>query len=113
VKYMLFMSVDRSVTLDPDQRAAIPAAVGAWVEEMDARGVRLQGDVLAPADDARSVRVRNGEVQVGDGPLADSTAPITGYNILDCADIDEALGVAAKHPVATFGILEIRPFASG
>jgi hypothetical protein len=70
---MLFMSVDRSVSLDADQRAALPAAVEAWVAEMDARGIRLQGDVLAPK---------------------------------------EALEVASKHPVATFGALEVRPYAA-
>jgi hypothetical protein len=111
MKYMLFMSVDKSVTLDTEQRAAIPAAVGAWVTEMDARGVRLQGDVLAPISDATTVRVREGEVLIADGPAAETDMPITGYNILDCSDLDEALEVASKHPVATFGVLELRPFA--
>jgi hypothetical protein len=67
MKYMLFMSVDKSVQLDPEQRAAIPAAVEAWVAEMDARGVRLQGDVLRPISDAKTVRVRDGEVVTNDG----------------------------------------------
>jgi hypothetical protein len=87
MKYMLFMSVDKSVQLDPDQRSRIPAAVEAWVAEMDSRGVRLQGDVLAPTSNAKTVRVRNGEVQIGDGPLGE--VQISGYNILDCSDIDE------------------------
>ena len=108
MKYMLFMSVDRSVKLDPDQRAAVPAAVEAWVKEMDARGVRLQGDVLASAGEAKTVRVRDGKAQIDDDAVA---GEITGYNILDCSDMEEALEVASMHPVAAFGILEIRPFA--
>jgi hypothetical protein len=111
VKFMLFMSVDPSVTLSPEQKANMPAAVGAWVGEMDERGVRLQGDVLAPAGESKNVRVRDGGVLVDDGPLSESSVPITGYNILECADMDEALEVASKHPVATFGVLEVRPFA--
>jgi hypothetical protein len=42
----------------------------------------------------------------------ETAAPIIGYNIVDCADIEEALEVAAKHPVATFGTLEVRPIAA-
>jgi len=111
MKFMLFMSVDKSVELTPEQRAQVPGAVGAWVAEMDARGVRLQGDVLASATDAKNVRVRGGAVQVVDGPLSDAEPQISGFNILDCADMDEAVEVASKHPVAAFGILELRPFA--
>jgi len=111
MKFMLFMSVDKSVELTPEQRAEVPGAVGGWVAEMDARGVRLQGDVLAVAAEAKNVRVRDGNVQVGDGPLSDTEPQISGFNILDCADMDEAVEVASKHPVATFGVLELRPFA--
>ena len=48
MKYMLFTYRDPSVQLDPEQRASVPAAVAAWCEEMDARGVRLEGHVLGP-----------------------------------------------------------------
>jgi hypothetical protein len=109
MKYMLFTYRDPDVQLDPDQRARVPAAVAAWCEEMDARGVRLEGHVLAPLGQARTIQVRDGEVTVGDGPVADGNAHIAGFNILECADLDEALEVAAKNPGAGFGILELRP----
>ena len=72
--------------------------------------MRLQGHVLAPVGEAKTLRVRGGEVVIDDGPVAESDAQISGFNILDCADLDEALEVASKHPVAKFGTLELRAF---
>jgi hypothetical protein len=112
MKYMLFTYRDPSVQLDPEQRAAVPAAVAAWCEEMDARGVRLEGHVLGPLTESRTIRIRAGETMVGDGPVAEQTVHIAGFNILECADLDEALEVASKNPGANFGILELRPIES-
>jgi hypothetical protein len=109
MKYMLFTYRDPAVVLEPEQRAAIPAAVAAWCEEMDARGVRLEGHVLGPLAESRTIRIREGETMVGDGPVAEQNVQIAGFNILECADHDEALEVAAKNPGAKFGILELRP----
>ena|SRR6266540_5127338 len=110
MKYMLFTYRDSSVELTAEQRAAIPAAVEAWCTEMDARGVRLQGHVFAPVADAKTVRVRDGEMLISDGPVVVAKDQIAGFSILDCADLDEALEVASKNPGATFGTLELRPF---
>jgi len=111
VKFILFIYPDRTVQLTAEQRAAIPEAVSAWVSEMEARGVREQGHVLQPASETATVRIRDGETIIGSGPLMDADPEIGGFNILDCADLDEAVEVASKHPVATFGILELRAFA--
>jgi hypothetical protein len=109
MKYMLFTYRDPTVQLDPEQRAAVPAAVATWCEEMDARGVRLEGHVLAPIAESRTIRIRAGETVIGDGPLTEQTVHIAGFNILECAGLDEALEVASKNPGANFGILELRP----
>jgi hypothetical protein len=111
VKFMVFIYPDRSVELSAEERAAVPAAVSAWVAEVDSRCVRLQGHVFQPASQAATVRVRDGDIQVGHGPFAATGNQISGFNILECADLDEALEVAAQHPVAPFGTLELRPFA--
>jgi hypothetical protein len=97
--------------LPAEQRATIGPEVGAWIGEMDGRGVRLQGQELARVQDATTIRVRGGEVVIADGPFAETKEQIAGFDILDCADLDEAMEVAAKHPVARFGSLELRPFA--
>jgi hypothetical protein len=106
---MLFTYRDPNVQLTAEQRATVPAAVGAWCDEMDSRGVRLVGHVLAPRTEARTIRVREGDLKVDDGPITEQTLQIAGFNILECADVDEAIEVASKNPGASFGVLELRP----
>jgi hypothetical protein len=110
VKYMMLVCAAESVELTAEQEAGIGPATEAWVEEMDGRGVRLDGERLRPASDATTVQVRGGELLISDGPFAETKEQIAGYDLLECADLDEAIEVAAKHPVAEFGIIEVRPF---
>jgi len=58
----------------------------------------------------RTVRVRGGEALISDGPFAETKEQIGGFDILECASLDEALEVAGKHPVARFGAIDLRPF---
>jgi hypothetical protein len=111
MKYILFTYRDPSVELDAEARASIPAAVDAWCNEMDERGVRLEGHVLAPISETKTLKVRDGELLDDDGPVVESGPQIAGFNILECANIDDALEVASKNPGASFGVLELRPFA--
>jgi hypothetical protein len=113
MKYLMLVCVDRAIELPAEERLTIGPEVEAWVEEMDGRGVRVQGQELAGVQDATAIRVRGGEVVIADGPFAETKEQIAGFDILDCADLDEAIEVAAKHPVARFGTLELRPFAEG
>ena len=110
MKYLLLICTDGSVELSPQERAAIPAATDAWVDEMDSTGVRLMGERLRPGADATTVRVRAGDVLLADGPFAETKEQIGGFDIIECADLDQALDVAARHPVAGFGMIEVRPF---
>jgi hypothetical protein len=110
MKYLLLVCGDDSMEFTAEAGAALGTATEAWVEEMDGRGVRLQGDRLRPVTDATTVRVRQGEVLVADGPFAETKEQVGGFDILECASLDEALEVAAKHPMATFGSIEVRPF---
>ncbi len=104
---------DEAIEVSAQERATIGPEVDAWIREMDGRGVRLQGQELAGVQDATTIRVRGGEVVVADGPFAETKELIAGFDLLDCADLDEAMEVAAKHPVGRFGSLELRPFAEG
>jgi hypothetical protein len=106
MRYMLIHT-----NLDPVAADEIPDAeqLGAWIEEIVARGIHVQGHRLRPVSDATTVRMRDGEV-VLDGPFAETKEEIAGFDIIDCADLDEALEVAAKHPTVRHGTIEVRPF---
>jgi len=110
MKFMLLICADRNVELSQEEISAMPARTDSWVKEMDGRGVRLDGDRLGPVSEATTVRLRGGEVLLGDGPFAETKEQIGGYDILECADLAEAIEVASKHPVASFGTIEVRPF---
>ncbi len=106
MKYMMFVCTD---TEPGDDQAGIPD-IEEWVADNDARGRRLDGEVLGPTSAATTVRVRGGELLVTDGPFAETKEIIVGYDILECADLDEAIEVARAHPMAWTGRLELRPF---
>ena len=105
MKYMMFVATDS----DPDL-ASVPPEIEDWAADVDGRGVRLTGDRLRPVEDATTVRVRAGELLVTDGPFTESKEWIVGFDVLECADLDEAIEVASKHPMAYRGRLELRPF---
>ena len=105
MKYMMFVCTDPSVEVTGEVDDVRP-----WVEEMDRRGIRLHGDRIRPPADATTVRVRDSELLLTDGPFAETKEQIAGYDVIDCADLDEAIEVAAKHPMARYGLIEVRPF---
>ena len=109
MRFLMLVCRDESIEFTPQDRQNIGPAVGAWVSEMETRGVRLQGDVLAPVDDTIAVSVRDGETRVDRGHRYAVPAPPSGFNLLDCADLDEAIEVSAKHPIARYGVIELRP----
>ena len=110
MKYMMLVCVTEGIELSPEERAQIGPATEAWVQEMDGRGIRLEGEQLRSASDATTVQMRGGELLISDGPFAETKEQIAGFDIIECTDLDEAIEVAAKHPVAKFGSIEVRPF---
>ncbi len=85
------------------------AAYGAFGEAAQAAGVMLGGEGLQPTSTATTVRVRDGEALTTDGPFAETREQLGGYYLLDCKDLDEAIGWAAKIPGAQTGSIEVRP----
>ena len=111
MNYLLLICSDGVST--PEMTATMQEHTPKWVDEMDARKVRLIGNGLQEPATAKTVRVRDGETLVSDGPFADTKEFIGGLDIIDAENLDEAIAVAAKHPVSWFHAIEVRPFTPG
>jgi hypothetical protein len=105
---MLMICSEESVLPGPAEIETDPQ-YRSWDEEMGRRGVLQGGARLRPSSDATTVRVREEEVLLSDGPFAETKEQIAGFGLIECADLDEAIEVASKHPVARFGTVEVRP----
>jgi hypothetical protein len=105
MKYLLLICAGEEREPSPERMP-----IERWVEEADGRGQRLLGRALDSPDTAVTVRLRGGETLLSDGPFAESKEFVAGFDVVDCADLDEAIELAANHPVAAFGTVEVRPF---
>jgi hypothetical protein len=106
MKFMMLVGVEPGAESEGESGLTIEQ----WLEETERRGVRVEGDILARPADATTIR-DYGRL-ITDGPFADTKEWIAGYDVLDCADLDEAVEIASKHPVARVGAIEVRPFWS-
>ncbi|WP_354002494.1 YciI family protein [Agromyces larvae] len=95
---------------DPQPYDPAEDDIADWVADLEARGVVEYGVRLRPEQDATTVRVRRGELLVTDGPFTESKESVGGFDIIDVADLDEAIEIASRHPAAKFGQVEVRPF---
>lgn len=86
-----------------------------WAREIQARGILLvEGSQLQPVRTATTVRNVDDEVLVTDGPFAETKEQILGYDVIECADLDEAIYAASRHPAALQGgVVEVRPVLAG
>ena len=107
MKYLLIHTYDPT---DEHSTEGMPP-FQSWLQEMTARGVNLHGGYLAEPSDATTVQVRDREVLLSDGPFAETKEQIAGYDVIECADLDEAIEIASKHPTAWQGKIEVRPIA--
>jgi hypothetical protein len=108
MKYALLICDDESVSPSNEELDADPVH-RAWLDDLERRGARTFGVRLRPIVDGTTVRVRQGETLVSDGPYAETKDFVGGVVVIDCADLDEAIMVAAGHPYARWGGVEIRP----
>ena len=109
MRYVMLICNDEKAMLNADDESPVLAEYGEFTEEMGQRGVLQGGERLRPTTDATTVRVRDGEVLTSDGPFAETKEQIGGYFVVQCKDLDEAIGVAAKIPGARHGSIEVRP----
>lgn len=105
MRYVLF------ICTDPDAEPYDPEGdnIEEWFGALQAEGKHVLGDRLRPVEDATTVRVRGGERIVTDGPFTESREWIAGFDVIEADDLDEAIGIAGRHPMARFGRVEVRP----
>jgi hypothetical protein len=95
--------------LSAPEREAEGQKFGAFIKELEQRGVREVNAALQPSRNATIVRAPDGNPVTGAGPYADTKEQLGGIYILNCKDLDEAIELAGKLPVARMGVVEVRP----
>ena len=111
MRYLLMISSDEDLARKA-MAAGDFAGFEAWLDDLERRGVLEAHQGLHPSPTATTVRVRDDEVLLTDGPFIEGREQIGGFALIDCADLDEAIAIAAGHPAAAIGQVEIRPVLS-
>ena len=110
MKFLLLHYVDENAEYDAEVSREGQALLASWLDDTTARGVHVEGHYLRPPREAATIRSRDGELLVADGPFAETKEQIAGFDIIECADLREAIEVASKHPTTRHSTIEIRPF---
>jgi hypothetical protein len=111
VKFMTLIYSDEDVwdSFSDEDREAAYDRYRAFADDAREAGVMLGGNELGPTRDATSVRVREADTLVTDGPYAEVKEALGGYFVLECDSMDEAVDWAARIPGAHHGAVEVRP----
>ena len=112
MRYLLLVCWDAekmNAQTEPDPGESREEESFPWLDDLHARAIWVTGDQLSPPRRARSVRVRDGKTIVTDGPFAETKEAVGGFDILECGTLDEAVEIAAEHPLAQTGTIEVRP----
>jgi hypothetical protein len=108
MKYMLLIYGDETALSEPEREACYVESTQ-LAQQLKSNGQYLAASPLYPTATATSVRVREGKRLVTDGPFAETREQLGGYFLIDAGDLDEAIGIAARIPMARKGTVEIRP----
>ncbi len=111
MKYMLLMYTSESdqPQLTPEEQHDLQLDWFAFIKEARAAGVLVENNGLAPVARATTVRVRGGKTLTTDGPFAETHEQLAGFSLVECQNLDDAIGWAARIPMARMGSVEIRP----
>jgi hypothetical protein len=109
MKYLLLVYQDEQKPMSEAERRQCYAEAIELAHELHSNGKYLAANPLHPTAMATSVRVRDGKRLVTDGPFAETREQLGGYFLIDAKDLDDAIDVAAKIPIAHKGTVEVRP----
>jgi hypothetical protein len=108
MRYMLLIYGDE-LALDETERQQCYVDSAQLARQLDAAGQFVATAPLHPTSTATSVRVREGKRLVTDGPFAETREQLGGFFLIDAPDLDEAIAIAARIPMARRGTVEVRP----
>lgn len=108
MRYMLLIYHEEASLGDSERQACYEESTR-LAHELGANGQYLGANPLQPTAMATSVRVREGKRFVTDGPFAETREQLGGYFLIEAKDLDEAIGIAARIPMARQGTVEVRP----
>src|ERR1700733_10756942 len=106
MRYMMVHAADPDLASEWDDEAQ--SSCVAWIEETIRAGINLQGSRLRRTADATTIKIRDGELIITDGPYAETKEQVAGYDVLECASMDEAVRLAGRHPHSLLGSVEVR-----
>ena len=111
MKYLLMIHTNEKEwgAVPEAQRQQLYGEYRQLIEELRGKGTYLAGSQLQPTSTSTSVRVREGRRLVTDGPFAEVREQLGGYFLIEAANLDEAIGIAARIPSARTGTIEVRP----
>jgi hypothetical protein len=108
--YLLIMWMGGTPAAPFDDQAVMDEG-DIWLRDVEERGLQILGNALEDPNTARTVRVRDGKTLVTDGPFTETKEFIAGIDVVSCADRQQAIELAAAHPIARYHAIEVRPFA--
>jgi hypothetical protein len=108
-QYMLLVYEEEVEPAEQAEREKVTPMLVELHASLREAGLLVGVQRLHTTESATSVRVRDGETEITDGPFAVTKEVLAGYYVLDCADLDEALEHAARIPAAGWGTIEVRP----
>jgi hypothetical protein len=111
LRYLLLI-YDKETTwteMSPEDSGQVLKEYFAYGDAIKGEGIFLAGDALQPTPTAKTVRVRDGQRAVTDGPFAETKEQLGGYYLVDCETEEQALRAAERIPSARFGSIEVRP----
>ncbi len=112
MKFLLLCCFDeqRWTALPQSQRDEIMLQYGEWTRSLDRSGRHLASAQLQPVSTAATIRGKRGKAVVTDGPFAETKEQLGGYHLVECRNLDEAIGIAKRIPTIPFGgAVEVRP----
>ena len=108
MRYALLIREDENVVTGPQERSRRLAGLAAFSRGLEERGALVDSEQLHPAETAATVRCWDGDIVTTSGPFAGAREQITGFAVVDCKDLDDAIEMATRIPAAWYGAIEVR-----